>query len=99
MKKTEHAFSTKVRHTRLPCTHRTSSFSGKYHPFRWETEPHSMFFDAGALHNHKARKICLLLFIGGFFLLPVLWVVLLYFCLTYVHPSASYRGFCPATPA
>ncbi|GAB1218912.1 hypothetical protein ENUP19_0340G0004 [Entamoeba nuttalli] len=51
-----------------------------------------MFFHADTLNNIKARKICKILFICGFFFMPVMWMVLIWFLFKYVSPLASYRN-------
>ena len=51
-----------------------------------------MFFDAEKLDNKKVRKICKILFIVGFFFMPVMWMMLIWFCFTYVSPTVSYRN-------
>ena len=51
-----------------------------------------MFFNAEELDNKKARKICKTLFICGFFFMPVLWIMLIWFCFKYISPAVPYRN-------
>ncbi|ELP91338.1 hypothetical protein EIN_153750 [Entamoeba invadens IP1] len=51
-----------------------------------------MFFDPEELDNKKSRKICKVLFITGFAMMPACWVILIWFCFYFVKPTTVYRN-------
>ena len=51
-----------------------------------------MFFNAEELTNKKAKRIIKILFVGGFFCLPVLWMMLIWFLFNYISPTVNYRN-------